>query len=98
MEIHMSDVRNGMRGSALAVAVIFVAVLLSTTAALFTLTFTRNKVSSERSSIERRNRAVDAALAIKINQITRFREDSIVGTFPDGTKYAVVVRPHLTLE
>jgi hypothetical protein len=98
MEAHMSEARTGMRGSALAVAVIFVAVLLATTAALFTLTFTRNKVSSERSSIERRNRAVDSALSVKINQLCRFREESIVGTFPDGTKYAVLVRPHLTLE
>jgi hypothetical protein len=82
------------RGNALVLATLLVAVMAGLTASMLAYILARNRSSNERGLIERRTRAADSALGIKIIKLMRFHDRSLFGTFTDGTRYAVVVREH----
>lgn len=94
----MKSRRAEVLGNALMIAVVLIAIFVATTGSMLSFALTRSKSTTEHMIMEQQTRAIDAVLAIKMNQIGRFHEESIVGTFADGTKYAVICRPHLSTD
>jgi len=85
---------RGKRGSALIIAAVVVVVFLATTAGVLSFLLARSRASVDRSRIEQRSRATDAATAVKIMKLMRFHDHSINGTLADGTEYCVIARLH----